>query len=61
MGWEFISSGLSGTECLDHSEKKCLGAELKRQKLAEQEKESKSGTSKDNRTMGTGSGHANLA
>ena len=35
--------GIPGTECLDHREKNYLGIALKRQKVAEQEKESTSG------------------
>lgn len=35
--------GIPGTECLDHREKNYLGVALKRQELAEQGKESKSG------------------
>ena len=35
--------GIPGTECLDHREKNYLGVALKRQEVAEQEKESTSG------------------
>lgn len=52
MNWEILSNSLSSTECLGHSEKNCLGAEVMRQKMAEQEKKSMSGTSKDNGIMG---------
>lgn len=48
---DFFSKALFGMECLDHSDKNCLGVKLKKQVVAEQEKESKSGTSKYNAIM----------
>ena len=41
--------GIPDTECLDHREKNYLDVALKRQEVAEQEKEPKSGRNKDSR------------